>query len=200
MKLSRYYRTLGGVPRWSIVRLTQPQNVLEHTALVAMYAHDIAKILGYEGDMGELLRQCLHHDLPEVETGDLPSPIKSRISNKATIAKYEDEILSRRFDISDESVDANMHEILKVADILEGVLKLSEELAVGNRAVLAVLCSMTSMLFERIDKLEFAEDKRLSLKHNVVQAIKDEMSGYDGIRSELEGQGFEFWRSILDED
>ena len=200
MKLSRYYRTLGGVPRWSIVRLTRPQNVLEHTALVAMYAWDIAQIIDYKGDRGELLRQCLHHDLPEVETGDLPSPIKSRISNKSVIGEYEDEILGRRFDIRSGDVDSNMHEILKVADLLEGVLKLAEELAVGNRSVLAVLCSLTSMLFDRVDKLECSEEHRILLRHNIDQAIKSEMAEYDGIRSDLEGGGFEYWQKVLNEN
>ncbi len=200
MKLSRNYRTLGSVPRWSIVRLTRPQNVLEHTALVAMYAYDIARILDYRGDMGELLRQCLHHDLPEVETGDLPSPIKARISNKTTIGQYEDDILQRRFDILEVSVDSNMHEILKVADLLEGVLKLTEELANGNRGVMAVLCSLTSMLFERVSKLEFDDDKKRALLVAVEEAIRDEMTGYDGIRSDLEGEGFLFWKKMLDED
>lgn len=197
MNLNRFYRTLGGVPRWSIVRLSRQQNVLEHTALVAMYAYDIAQIIDYDGDIGELLVQCLQHDLPEVETGDLPSPVKSAISNKSAIGEYEDDIMRRRFGVHTGAVDAKMHEILKVADLLEGVLKLTEELTCGNRSVLAVLSSLTSLLFERVAKMEISEEKRDKLQAAVEVAIYDEVEGYDGIRSGVESEGMRFWAKLL---
>lgn len=193
---NRNYRTLGQVPRWSIVRLTRPQSVLEHTALVAFYANEIADIINYDGPRGPLLWEALCHDLPEVETGDLPSPVKKRLSTPQLLADYEADIMERRFGHDNHTADNKMHKIIKCADLLEAVLKLTEEKAAGNRAVNSVLYAMTDMLFQRADFLDPTGD----LTKHIVHAIRDEFFGTDGVRAVTnEKKGKVFWMSIEDE-
>lgn len=190
---NRNYRTLGQVPRWAILRMTREQSVLEHTALVAYYAHNIADIINFEGDRGALLWEALSHDLPEVETGDLPSPIKGRITTPEILGEYEEHIMAKRFGVEEHTKDSSMHRIIKCADLLEAVLKLTEEKAAGNRSVGSVLAAMTDMLFSKADMLDPVGD----LKNHIVKAIRDEFFGCDGVKSVTnEKAGSVFWMNL----
>lgn len=182
--MNRNYRTLGAVPRWSILRLVRPQTVLEHTALVALYASDICQLCELDDYTPEAVVLALRHDLPEVEMGDLPSPVKRRISNPETIELYEDEIFERRFNMGHPFSDT-AHDVVKVADLLEAVLKLTEELAAGNRSVEKVLHGLTAMLRDKVSRLPYPE----RLWDAIQDAISDEYHGCDGIGHPKESAG-----------
>jgi 5'-deoxynucleotidase len=191
-KFNRHYRTLGYVPRWSIMRLNRSQSVLEHTALVAMYALDIMEAIKYQGDWLEVVDLALKHDLPEVESGDLPSPVKRSISTPGKMQEYEDDIMKRRFGSPTEYTE-DAHDIVKVADLLEAVLKLAEEYSTGNRSVFGVLCGLTAYLNDAVSKLAGAQ----FLWDDIHRAIDDELFGQDGIRTPREDESSFFWQEAL---
>lgn len=193
---AREMRTLGQVPRWAIVRLNREQSVLEHTALVTMYVADIAHILGYKGDFGALLLEALRHDFPEVCTGDLPSPVKKEISTPAQMDAYEQRVLVTRYGIDEGCPDSEMHQIVKLADILEATLKLTEELASGNRSVERLLKGMTEILFSAIDG--YSDHPRYGqLRASIVNALENEYFGHDGIGIQQSGSGKAFWDELI---
>ena len=72
----------GTVTRWHSVNCHRYPSVAEHSCLVALYAREIASrvypSLSAE-DQVLLYELALMHDLSEVVTGDMPSPIKRQL-------------------------------------------------------------------------------------------------------------------------
>lgn len=197
---AREYRTLGEVPRWSIVRLNKEQSVLEHTGLVAMYTLDICEILNYQWntkpiDVRAALKWALHHDYPEVVSGDIPSPVKKMISTKEGIAEFEERIFNNRFGIYTPELPEYIENIVKTADLLEAVLKLTSELARGNRTVMGVLPGLTELLFDHAARSFVDQPTCKELKNELVAAISDEFHGTDGVGG-LKGAD-KFWNELL---
>lgn len=75
-----YLNRLKLINRWSLMRNTQPENDAEHSLQVAMIAHAIAQIGKdrYHRDVEpeHVLALAVYHDVTEVVTGDLPTPVK----------------------------------------------------------------------------------------------------------------------------
>ena len=71
---------LKNITRWSLMRNSAPENVQEHSHMVAVIAHALAVIrrdvLGVATDPGAVAAAALFHDASEIFTGDLPTPIK----------------------------------------------------------------------------------------------------------------------------
>lgn len=75
---------MRNIHRWSLMRNTQSENIMEHSFEVAVLAHALALIRRqyyYEdGTIAPSPERCavyaLFHDAPEIITGDLPTPIK----------------------------------------------------------------------------------------------------------------------------
>ena len=68
------------IQRWALMRNTEPENIQEHSHMVAVLAHALVLIQNryYGGhlDPGQAVLLALYHDATEILTGDLPTPIK----------------------------------------------------------------------------------------------------------------------------
>jgi 5'-deoxynucleotidase len=68
------------IKRWGLMRNSTPENLSEHANEVAVITHALAEIgnrlYGRSYDCGTAVMLALYHDVPEVYTGDLPTPIK----------------------------------------------------------------------------------------------------------------------------
>ena len=68
------------ITRWGLMRNTDPENIQEHSHMVAVLAHALAVIqnekFGGRVDPGAVAVAALYHDASEILTGDLPTPIK----------------------------------------------------------------------------------------------------------------------------
>ena len=66
--------------RWGLMRNTQKENIQEHSLQVATVAHALALIRNaYHGgqvDAERVMALAMFHEVAEVFTGDLPTPIK----------------------------------------------------------------------------------------------------------------------------
>ena len=68
------------IDRWALMRNTSKENIAEHSHNVAVIAHALCKIgnkkfgKSYDADRCAVL--ALYHDLTEVITGDMPTPVK----------------------------------------------------------------------------------------------------------------------------
>lgn len=69
------------IRRWGLMRSTEPENVLEHSYMVAVIAHALTVLRRRRSpddgpEPGEVAIRALFHDAAEVFTGDFPSPVK----------------------------------------------------------------------------------------------------------------------------
>ncbi len=164
------------------VAVDHPGRSGEHVALVAIYADLIADLIGYDGDRAALFREALRHDLAEVETGDIPSPVKNRLGPKELRESYEAEILSVRYGINDSTQDSSMHWLIKVADLTEAVMKLTEEFTLGNRSVEDVLYKLVQTLHDVIFGASWiTTEQKIAIWKFVKYGMYDEYRGQDGI-------------------
>ncbi|CAD6872495.1 5'-deoxynucleotidase [Methylomonas fluvii] len=145
-----YLSRLRWIKRWGLKRNAHEENVMEHSWEVAVIAHMLALIKNryFDGqlDANAVATAALYHDVIEVITGDLPTPIKYH--SPAILDAYkqiehqaETELLNllpaalredfRAF-IQHESLPEAHQQIIKAADKISAYLKCKAELKAGN--------------------------------------------------------------------
>ena len=142
---------LRWIKRWSLMRNSFDENVMEHSFEVATIAHSLAIIKNklYDGniDVNAVTVQALFHDVTEVMTSDMPSPVKyySDTIRDAyrTIEKQAGvELLnilpeqlkgSYRPYLIEEKTSTDVHKMVKAADTLSAYIKCRLELSSGNQ-------------------------------------------------------------------
>jgi 5'-deoxynucleotidase len=145
-----YLSRLRWIKRWGLKRNAHDENVMEHSWEVSVIAHTLALIKNryFEGnlDANAIATAALYHDITEVITGDLPTPIKyhSREINNAykQIEKQAElELLALlpielRSDfellIHHDKMPEEHVRIIKAADKISAYLKCQAELKAGN--------------------------------------------------------------------
>lgn len=133
------------------MRSALPENVAEHSYDVALLTHALCTIrtelFGGEIDTGRAVVLALFHDVAEVITGDIPSPVKHHdaaikqnlramesLAGEQLLAMVPPELLrSYRPLIRPSAADAELTSIVKAADKLSAYLKCASEIAAGNR-------------------------------------------------------------------
>lgn len=146
-----YLTRLRWIKRWGLKRNAHEENVMEHSWEVAVIAHTLALIknryFNGEVDANAIATAALYHDITEVITGDLPTPIKyhSDAICKAykqieQQAEYEllsllPETLRNDFDalVRQEQLPEAYKQIIKAADKISAYLKCQAELKAGNQ-------------------------------------------------------------------
>lgn len=136
------------IDRWALMRNTRKENLSEHTLETAFIAHAIAVIENrrFSGNVNpeKAALLAMFHDVPEIITGDLPTPVKY----------YNDDIKKAYADIEDQAVkgleellpedlradfvglfcpeDEHLKEIVKAADKISALIKCRDEIRLGN--------------------------------------------------------------------
>ena len=131
------------IQRWALMRNTEPENIQEHSHMVAILAHALAllqnKHFGGHIDPGQAALLALYHDATEILTGDLPTPIK--YYNPALRASYkevEETAANRLLELLPEELrgdyapyllhpDPELEAVVKAADKLDAYLKCVKE-------------------------------------------------------------------------
>lgn len=140
-------RTASVVPRWSVVWTLNKDTVSNHSFYVTFYAHQIARMIGWEGPMADLMYVALVHDLDETITGDIVSPVKDRILDQVASDRYiSDKMEERLFTVvrsmnqikartAEGWVHADIRAVVKAADRLDALLFLVTERRMGNGVI-----------------------------------------------------------------
>ena len=149
-KFYAYLSRLRWIKRWGLTRNAEPENVMEHSWEVAVVAHALALIRNqyFMGtvDANAIATAALYHDVSEVLTGDLPTPIKYFSTSLTTAYRQIEAIActelintlpealqaSYQVLLSDEQQPESHHQIIKAADTLSAYLKCLSELRAGN--------------------------------------------------------------------
>lgn len=145
-----YISKIRWVIRWGLKRNAIPENVMEHSWEVATIAHALALISnqrhGGHLDANAVATTALYHDVSEVITGDMPTPIKYHSKGMQKAFK-EVEVQAERELIAllppdlreaysglviSSEIPADIKRVIKGADTISAFLKCQEELKAGN--------------------------------------------------------------------
>ncbi|RIZ69588.1 MAG: 5'-deoxynucleotidase [Methylococcales bacterium] len=145
-----YLSRLRWIKRWGLKRNAHEENVMEHSWEVSVIAHTLALIKNryYNGtvDANAIAAAALYHDITEVITGDLPTPIKyhsSAIKEAYKQIEHQAELellallpqeLQTDFAalINHDQLPEEHVKIIKAADKISAYLKCQSELKAGN--------------------------------------------------------------------
>ena len=86
-----------------------------------------------------LLRHALHHDVPELATGDLPATTKWRHPELAKAVEKVEEELIEAMQLENHPLEPLHRDLLKFADMMDLCFKSVEEMSVGNEAFQKIL-------------------------------------------------------------
>lgn len=124
MNLRDVYRA-NDVFRWQIVKTARRQSVAEHSFAVAMIGARICALMNRSDLRDAVVWRALCHDLPEVLTGDMATPLKELIGEEARgrLAEFEHNISILDGGYSRTSL---VVAIVKAADLVEAAKFLYE--------------------------------------------------------------------------
>lgn len=150
------------IGRWGLMRNSLPENIQEHSHMVAVIAHSLAvigrDIFGKSTDPEKCAAAALYHDASEILTGDMPTPIKYR--NEAIKNSYKEieqsanikllsflpEELKGSFAPLLIQEDTDICAYVKAADKLSAYIKCIEERKAGNNEFVSAEAQILSVL------------------------------------------------------
>jgi 5'-deoxynucleotidase len=144
-----YLSRMRYISRWGLMRNSCPENVQEHSHMVAVLAHALGlisrEVFGKEHVSPETCATvALFHDASEIITGDLPTPVKYYSGEiRDAYKKVEDvaaeELLAMLptalrgcYEPLLKDVSPEVEKIVKAADKLSAHIKCLEELKASN--------------------------------------------------------------------
>ena len=139
------------INRWGLMRNTINENIREHSLETAFIAHLLAvlrnKRHGGDVDAERCALLAMYHDVSEIITGDLPTPVKyynKTIKDAYSVVEKnaENQLLSYLPDdirdvysdlIGHKDSDKELWTLIKAADKISALIKCTEELSMGNK-------------------------------------------------------------------
>ena len=139
------------INRWALMRNTSSENISEHCSDVAAIAHALAVIknVRYGGNLNceRAAFLGLYHDMPEIITGDMPTPVKYHSKDlRRAFAEVEETASEKLLSMLPEDMkehyrsaffaqqeDGYLWKIVKAADKISALIKCIEEEKAGNR-------------------------------------------------------------------
>lgn len=139
------------INRWALMRNTSNENIAEHSHNVAVIAHSLCTIGNKKFGKNYNAERCavlaLYHDLTEVITGDMPTPVKYHNEEIKKVYKdiektAGDRLLSMLPDefkkdyqpfFEQNEKDKELWKIVKAADKIDALIKCIEECRMGNK-------------------------------------------------------------------
>ena len=142
------------ISRWGLMRNSVPENIQEHSHMVAVIAHALGVIrrdvYGIPCDPNECASVALYHDASEILTGDLPTPIKYHnaeimdayhqvedLASEKLLCMLPVELRGAYEPIITGKVAHELHPLVKAADKLSAYIKCIEERKAGNNEFLS---------------------------------------------------------------
>ena len=158
-----YLSRMKLIRRWGLMRNLIPENDMEHAMQAAMIAHALALIgntrYGRSYKAEHVMALALFHDISEVITGDLPTPVKHNNPQiKAEYHKIERIAIQRLKQMLPEDLqpayepllnpdqDSGEWRLVKAADRICGYVKCLEETKAGNNEFLEARDSILAYL------------------------------------------------------
>ena len=148
-KFFAYLDRMKYIKRWALMRSTREENIMEHSLQVAFVAHCLAiiknKVYGGSVDVEKTVMTAMYHEVGEVITGDLPTPIKyfnpeiktaykelEIIACDKLLSHLPEELRGEYEKLVKPDTDSYEYKIVKMADRISAYIKCLEELKAGN--------------------------------------------------------------------
>ena len=148
-----YISRMRYIERWSLMRNSLPENIQEHSHMVAVLAHALGiirrEVFHKPCEPDKCAAAALYHDCSEILTGDLPTPIKYHSREIMDAYKQVEQIANEKlmntlppalraaFAAYMNEEDRELREIVKAADKLSAYIKCIEERKAGNNEFLS---------------------------------------------------------------
>ena len=166
-----YLSRMKLIGRWGLMHNMCAENIQEHSLQVAQIAHALAvlkrKQTGLGPDPEKVLGMAIYHDVGEVLTGDIATPIKyfNPEINQA-YGQIENYAKKRIFELIPKELQESFREIffyedgdpetrrlIKAADKLSALFKCLEERRMGNNEFFEA----EKAIFSELEKMEMPE-------------------------------------------
>ena len=139
------------IPRWSLMRQNVEEDLAQHTSDVALIAHTLCLLANRKFDRNvnceKVAVAALYHDVSEILTGDMPTPVKYNNPNIMSAYKaIEAHAVNKLLETSDPDIKEDLRpymtqeslteyekKLLKAADKICALTKCMEELQSGNK-------------------------------------------------------------------
>lgn len=158
-----YVGRMRFIERWNLMHSVTRENLMEHTAQVAQFAHALSiirnKFFGGNLDAGHVAALALYHDAAEVITGDLPTPVKyyneeirtafkdlEGVANKKLLSMLPPELADTYETLLLPKKNTEEEAVIKAADRLAAYVKCLEEMKSGNKEFAKALKSTEEAL------------------------------------------------------
>lgn len=172
MEESHFFALLGRmkyIQRWSLMRNTEVENLQGHSLETAMIAHQLGVLRNtyFDGnvDVNRLAVLAMYHDVSEVFTGDMPTPVKyfnpklralygevEQLANE-TLWRTLPEQVRPAYEEALVSVPEEYEVLVKAADTLSAFMKCVTEKAAGNDEFNAAY----DTIYERLANMQLPE-------------------------------------------
>ena len=176
MKENHFYAMLSRmkyINRWGLMRNTRNENLCEHSLEVAFVAHALGIINNevYGGNINaeRLAILGMYHDVTELITGDMPTPVKyynpvirnaykevEKVAGKQMLSGLSSEIRDRYESVLTETEEEKeLWKYVKAADKISAYIKCLEERKTGNMdfadAEQTIYKAITDMHMDEVD-------------------------------------------------
>lgn len=158
------------INRWGLMRNSRSENIAEHSLEVAIITHLLCELrnrrFGGNINVSKAVMTAVYHDVPEIITGDLPTPVKyydpdirdayKRVEHAAVdklLSGIPEDLRDGYAPLFDETSDPEITEIVKAADKLSALIKCIEERRSGN----ADFAQAEKSTLESIQKMRLPE-------------------------------------------
>lgn len=136
------------IKRWGIMHSLIPDYLSSHSVEVAFLAHSLAiignKYFDKKYDCDRIAVKAMYHDVPEIFTGDIPTPVKYfSVETKTAYTAVEEASIDKLMgmlpsEFREEYIalfnnSAEEHVLIKAADRLSAYIKCLEENNYGNK-------------------------------------------------------------------
>jgi 5'-deoxynucleotidase len=162
--LANLYR-LRYIDRWSLMRNIMKENVAEHSFNVSLITHSLCSIANEVFNKNinteRAVTLSLFHDVTEVFTGDIPTPVKhhnrdilknfrdiEKLAAKRLVNQAPEELKHVYKSVIDEKQEVEVSRFIKAADLLDAYLKCLTELTAGNREFIVAKTQIEEKIFE----------------------------------------------------
>lgn len=158
---------LTDILRFSTRRRIHEESVATHSFMVTYQAMVLGEVLNLnDSDKLLLMQMAISHDLEEIFTTDVISPVKKAIPGlEEALTKYGRENVSREFSIlgnilerfyEEEDKQTTLWQVMKLADYLSVLYYVDRELEFGSKAedIMEIKVEMTKMCRELWEKIK----------------------------------------------